>query len=93
MDTASILDKRIAGPMLRPAHAVVSLDHDIAEIAIGFGRRFGAAPRAAAQDFGAATQGGVTFRKVDPLREPFEVADRRLQSRLETLCETLRAKY
>ncbi len=67
------------------------MDHDIREIAIGFGRQFG--PAATSRDFGTATLGSVTFRRVDPLREPFQVADARLQSRLEALCETLRAKY
>lgn len=67
------------------------MDYDVAEIAIGFGRQFG--NNSAVQDFRATTLGSVTFRRVDPLREPFEVADRRLQLRLEALCETLRAKY
>ncbi len=66
-------------------------DYDIPEIAIGFGLHFGNPARA--KDFGATTLGAVTYRRVDPLREPFQVADRRLQSRLESLCETLRAKY
>lgn len=71
-------------------------DYDIPEIAIGFGQRFGS--RVAAKDHGTTTLGAagsttVTYRRVDPLREPFQVADRRLQSRLDALCETLRAKY
>lgn len=66
-------------------------DYDIPEVAIGYGLRFGS--RVAAKDFGATTLGAVTYRRVDPLREPFQVADRRLQTRLEALCETLSAKY
>lgn len=66
-------------------------DYDIAEVAIGFGREFG--NQSASRDFRSSTLGSVTFRRVDPLREPFQVADRRLQTRLEALCETLRAKY
>ena len=69
----------------------LSNDHDIREIAIGFGRQFG--NRSAKPDFGTTTLGEVTFRRVDPLRDPFQVADARLQTRLESLCETLRAKY
>jgi hypothetical protein len=44
-------------------------------------------------DFGATTIADITYRRIDPLREPLIVADERLQSRLETLCENLRAKY
>jgi hypothetical protein len=66
-------------------------DHDIREIAVGFGKHFGSQSKS--QDFGTTTLGEVTFRRVDPLRDPFQVADARLQSRLESLCETLRAKY
>ena len=66
-------------------------DHDIREIAVGFGRQFG--NRTAKPDFGTTTLGEVTYRRVDPLRDPFQVADSRLQTRLESLCETLRAKY
>jgi hypothetical protein len=66
-------------------------DHDIREIAVGFGRQFG--NRTAKPDFSTTTLGEVTFRRVDPLRDPFQVADARLQTRLESLCETLRAKY
>ncbi|HEY3874535.1 MAG TPA: hypothetical protein VGM92_03590 [Candidatus Kapabacteria bacterium] len=67
-----------------------SLDHDIEAVAVGFGKRF--ASRLTGGEFGTTTN-GVTYRRVDPLREAFEVADTRLQSRLETLCEALRAKY
>ena len=73
------------------SHGTDRTDYDIAEVAIGFGQRFGS--RAKGTDFGATTLGAVTFRRVDPLHEPFQVADRRLQRRLEALCETLRAKY
>ncbi len=68
-----------------------SHDHDIREIAVGFGQHFG--NRLKGSDFGTTTLGEVTFRRVDPLRDPFQVADARLQTRLESLCETLRAKY
>ena len=71
----------------------VSVDHDVAAIAIGFGQKLGAQLGGPRRDFGTTTMGEVTFRKVDPLREPFRVADARLQVRLEELCETLRAKY
>ncbi len=67
----------------------ISVDHDVAHIAIGFGQKLGGVRK----DFGTTTMGEVTYRRVDPLREPFAVADARLQSRLEELCETLRAKY
>ncbi len=66
-------------------------DHDIREIAVGFGQHFGS--RLKNSDFGTTTHGEVTFRRVDPLRDPFQVADARLQTRLESLCESLRAKY
>jgi hypothetical protein len=69
-----------------------SLDHDIEAVA----RCFGAAQpllNGEIENFGATTFADTTFRRVDPLREPIQVADDRLQSRLETLCETLRAKY
>jgi hypothetical protein len=66
-------------------------DHDIREIAVGFGQHFGS--RLKSSDFGTTTHGEVTFRRVDPLRDPFQVADARLQTRLESLCDTLRAKY
>ncbi|GEM_PF-2426033 len=69
---------------------ISSPQHDIAEIAIGFGRQYSSRP---GQDFRTATIGEITFRRVDPLREPFQVADRRLQDRLEALSEALRAKY
>jgi hypothetical protein len=72
----------------RSSHA---MDHDIHEIAVGFGQHFG--NRLKGLDFGTTTSGEVTFRRVDPLRDPFQVADTRLQTRLESLCETLRAKY
>jgi hypothetical protein len=75
------------------AHRVdrLSTDRDIQEIAVGFGRQFG--NRTSKPDFGTTTLGELTFRRVDPLRDPFQVADARLQTRLESLCETLRAKY
>jgi len=83
-------DNCLVAPMPRMA----DVDHDIPEIAIAFGRipsiQFAQSRR---RDFGTTTHGDVTFRRVDPLREPFQVADMRLQSRLESLCETLRAKY
>jgi hypothetical protein len=66
-------------------------DYDMQEIAAGFGKQFGS--RTTKPDFGTTTLGEVTFRRVDPLRDPFQVADARLQTRLESLCETLRAKY
>ncbi len=72
-------------------HSPISNDYDMQEIAMGFGRQFG--DRAKRSDFGTTTLGEVTFRRIDPLRDPFQVADARLQSRLESLCETLRAKY
>ncbi len=67
------------------------MDHDVEAVAIGFGKQFGG--RLAGGEFGTTTAGAVTYRRVDPLRDTFQVADSRLQSRLETLCETLRAKY
>jgi hypothetical protein len=63
----------------------------MAEIAIGFGQQFG--HRSKKADFGTTILGDVTYRRADPLRDPFQVADARLQTRLESLCETLRAKY
>ena len=75
--------------MAAPAMRAVIPDHDIREIAIGFGRQAAKRPT----DFGTTTMGDVTFRRVDPLREPLKVADERLQVRLEALCEILRAKY
>lgn len=79
-------------PLLKTKPALIPpINRDIEEVAIGFGRAF--ADRVPIADFGTTTRGPVTYRKVDPLREPFEVADRRLQVRLETLCEALRAKY
>jgi hypothetical protein len=69
----------------------VNNHHDIREIAVGFGLHFGS--RLKNSDFGTTTHGEVTFRRVDPLRDPFQVADARLQTRLESLCESLRAKY
>ena len=68
----------------------LSNDRDIAEVAIGMGKMLGART---ARDFGTTTFGEVTYRKVDPLEEPFRVADARLQVRLEELCDLLRAKY
>ncbi len=79
---------RISRTDARPSTAI---DHDIREIAIGFGQRFGTDRKS--QDFGTTTHADVTFRRVDPLRDPFQVADARLQTRLESLCESLRAKY
>ena len=64
-------------------------DCDIPEMAAAFAMR--SAKRTT--DITTTTFGDITFRKVDPLREPLKVADTRLQQRLETLCETLRAKY
>ncbi|HET6401833.1 MAG TPA: hypothetical protein VFH95_10580 [Candidatus Kapabacteria bacterium] len=66
-------------------------DYDLPELATIFGQPDSATKQR--KDFGATTLGAVTYRRVDPLREPFQVADRRLQTRLESLCETLRAKY
>ena len=68
-------------------------DHDIAEIAIGFGKQGAGKLHFANSDYRTTTTGPVTFRRVDPLREPLRVADARLQQHLESLCETLRAKY
>jgi hypothetical protein len=68
------------------------LNHDIEAVAL----RFGAAQGQSVADIanlGTATVSAITFRRVDPLHEPLKVADERLQSRLEELCETLRAKY
>jgi hypothetical protein len=75
----------------RDGRAPMATDHDIREVAMGFGQHFG--DRTKRQDFGTTTLAEVTFRRVDPLRDPFQVADARLQTRLESLCETLRAKY
>ena len=80
----------ISLPKVKPAF-ILPIDRDIEEVAIGFGRAF--ADRIPTINFATTTHAGVTYRRVDPLRESFEVADRRLQSRLEILCETLRAKY
>ncbi|HZK76335.1 MAG TPA: hypothetical protein VFD13_05445 [Candidatus Kapabacteria bacterium] len=91
------MNNTIALPTLReaypaePTYRTERTDYDIPEIAIGFGRRFG--NQKIPKDFGTTTLGAVTYRRVDPLREPFQVADRRLQARLEALCETLSAKY
>jgi hypothetical protein len=87
IDMPSFTGECLVEPMLRS----IAMDHDIPEVAIGFGRHFG--NQTAPKDFGTTTLGAVTYRRVDPLREPFQVADRRLQTRLESLCETLRAKY
>jgi hypothetical protein len=90
IEIQSYTDNCLAPAMPRTAN----VDHDIPEMAIGFGRvatqQSGQSRR---MDFGTTTLGEVTFHRVDPLREPFKVADGRLQSRLESLCETLRAKY
>ena len=90
METQSYTDTCLALAMPR----VADVDHDIPEMAFGFGQvatqKSGQSRR---MDFGTTTLGEVTFRRVDPLREPFQVADTRLQARLESLCETLRAKY
>jgi hypothetical protein len=66
-------------------------DYDMPEIAMGINQYFGHSSKST--DLGTTTFGEVTFRRVDPLRDPFQVADARLQSRLESLCESLRAKY
>jgi len=93
IETPSFMEATVAPLSVRP----LLPHHDIAEVAIGFGRQVTAQRRAA--DFGATTFGDLTFRRVDPpmrndpLREPLKVADQRLQVRLEELCETLRAKY
>jgi hypothetical protein len=86
--SADLLTHRISRVDDRSSHAH---DHDIREIAVGFGQHFG--NRLKSSDFNTTTLGEVTFRRVDPLRDPFQVADARLQTRLESLCETLRAKY
>ncbi len=75
----------------RPLHKSDRTDYDMPEIAMGINHYFGRSSKSA--DFGTTTFGEVTFRRVDPLRDPFQVADARLQTRLESLCETLRAKY
>jgi hypothetical protein len=88
--TERLTHASVSSTAQRNGRASAAIDHDIAEVAIGFGQHFGNPRR---RDFGATTFSDVTYRRVDPLREPFEVADARLQTRLETLCETLRAKY
>ncbi len=71
-----------------------SADHDIEEVAIGFGQSF-----SSNSTFGESHRmkssriGQATYRRVDPLHEPLKVADARLQKHLEDLCESLRAKY
>jgi hypothetical protein len=47
----------------------------------------------ATNDYDTTTVGEITYMRVDPLREATVTADTRLQKRLESLCETLRAKY
>ncbi|MDP4200020.1 MAG: hypothetical protein Q8922_07470 [Bacteroidota bacterium] len=70
------------------------VDYDLLEVAIGFAKnRIHRLSSSECADFGTTTFGDVTFRRLDPLEEPFRVADTRLQSRLESLCESLRAKY
>jgi hypothetical protein len=92
IETQTISSDRLINRASRTdAIATLDTDHDIREIAMGFGQQFGT--RSQRPDFGATTFGEVTFRRVDPLRDPFQVADARLQTRLESLCETLRAKY
>ena len=79
-------------------------DHDVREIAIGFGRKTSerslplgsSSARSDRRELGSiapSTIAGVTYRRTDPLREPLRVADERLQLHLEELCEALRAKY
>ena len=97
--TSSIIDTpsftEAPRTMIRPGFGRV--DHDIEEIAIGFGQS--AAPRSAfnvmrdGRNIRSSNIGQVTYRRVDPLHEPLKVADARLQRHLEDLCESLRAKY
>lgn len=70
----------------------VALDHDIREVTLAFGAT---RSRQAIEyaNFGTTTIADITHRRIDPLHEPLKVADERLQSRLESLCEALRAKY
>jgi hypothetical protein len=70
------------------------MDYDVREIAIGFGEeRPQSLSSAECAGYGSTTLGDITYLRIDPLRAPFRVADTRLQSRLEALCETLRARY
>jgi hypothetical protein len=84
-------------PQVATASALRIPDHDVPEMAIGFGRHLPAGLNRLhgrnPGDYRSSMIGGVTFRKVDPLHEPLKVADARLQSHLESLCESLRAKY
>lgn len=70
------------------------LDYDVREIAMSFGEGHARSLTSVeCASHGTNTFGGITFQRVDPLHEPLKVADARLQSRLEVLCETLQAKY
>ena len=86
-------------PVGNPAIAEsTATDRDIPEIALRFGQQYRSGQSAIltptdCPDFKTSTFGEVTFRRVDPLREPLIVADQRLQKKLEVLCDTLRAKY
>jgi hypothetical protein len=96
LEITDYTDNCLVAPMPRVAELprMADVDYDIPEIAIGFGRIPAANLRhTQRKDFSTNTLGDVTFRRVDPLREPFQVADVRLQMRLESLCEALRAKY
>jgi hypothetical protein len=94
MKNSSIEPLAFMNPALaEPAPALRIPDHDIPELAIGFGRQPNRLLNREVNDFHSTTVGSVTFRRVDPLREPLKVADIRLQRHLEDLCETLRAKY
>ena len=66
-----------------------SLDRDIPEVAQLFGAETShASVGDQHQEF--ARLGGF---RMDPIREPFIVADERLQSRLQALCDALRVRY
>ena len=95
MNNSSIEPSAFTNPTLTEATPVLRIpNHDIPELAIGFGHeqpsRFLSRE---VNDYRSSTVGPVTFRRVDPLREPLKVADIRLQKHLESLCESLRAKY
>ncbi len=98
MNNSTIKDPAFTDTLVAGTTARIQIpDHDVAEIAIGFGRQHSAELSRRASQVSAGYNnsmiGGVTFRRVDPLHAPLKVADERLQSHLEMLCESLRAKY
>jgi len=64
IETPSFMEATVAPRSVRP----LLPHHDIAEVAIGFGRQAAAQRRAA--DFGTTTFGDLTFRRVDPPSPP-----------------------